>query len=365
MTGQVRYALAILVLTATLGSAAEEAEPVPVTFRGSSIAGEYVITAPPPEPKVFFEFLPSDPIPSPFDTFLLHGVLPDPGVGFEVSLKPKGGDWGPWIRLENHRFPNGRFWAKARVPAPGGGELRLRVVDNGVHATHTLHLFEAEVLQSPGQNGKEAEAALPAGSPDKPAVVGRAEWGAKPAKGDYTAHKPARITQHHTAGKQPFSLKDAEEEMRFTQDFHQNGRGWIDIGYHFLIDGEGRVFQGRPETVVGTHVGGQNTGNIGISLMGYYHEPKNHKVSQSQLDSLAALGRWLTRNYGISPDDYKAHRDFSSTACQGDHAYALMDRIRDSFRQASRSVRADAAEATRALEESARRPPAQVFDGKR
>ncbi|MFA5137789.1 MAG: peptidoglycan recognition family protein [Elusimicrobiota bacterium] len=357
--------LSFVVLTAALASAAVEVEPTPITFRGAAIAGEYAVNYPPLDPKVFFEFLPSDPISVPFDTVLFHGVLPDPGVGFEASLKPKDGSWGPWVKAEIHRFPNGRFWAKALVSAPGGGELRLRVVDNGVSATHTLELFEAEVLQSPGKGGKEKEAAAPAESPDKPTVVGRSQWGAKPPKGDYTEHQPVRITQHHTAGRQPFTLKDATDEMLFTQDFHQNGRGWLDIGYHFLMDGEGRIFQGRPETVVGTHVGNQNTGNIGISLMGYYHEPKNHQVSQAQLDSLAALGRWLTRNYKISPDAYKAHRDLSATACPGDIAYALMDRIRDSFRQAPVSVRADAAKPVQALLDSARRPPERVFDGKK
>lgn len=58
--------------------------------------------------------------------------------------------------------------------------------------------------------------------------------------------------------------------MQIIQDFHINGRGWKDIGYHFCYDDSGRIYQGMPETIVGTHAGPANTGNIGASMMGNF-----------------------------------------------------------------------------------------------
>jgi hypothetical protein len=57
--------------------------------------------------------------------------------------------------------------------------------------------------------------------------------------------------------------------VRGIQGFHQNGRGWIDIGYHFLIGPEGIIYQGRPENVRGAHAT-PNTNKVGICLIGDY-----------------------------------------------------------------------------------------------
>jgi len=165
-------------------------------------------------------------------------------------------------------------------------------------------------------------------------LVTRESWGARPAKNPPTPHQPVRMTQHHTAGAQTFTLEDSLDEVRFIQEFHQDGRGWDDIGYHYLVDAEGRIFQGRPVGVQGAHVRGNNEGNVGIALLGYYHEPFEHAVSTAQLAAVKTIGRWLGAELSIAPDTYKGHRDQGATSCPGDNVYALLDVIRDSFRTA-------------------------------
>jgi hypothetical protein len=136
--------------------------------------------------------------------------------------------------------------------------------------------------------------------------------------------EPYRLTVHHTEGPRAVTWDDAVTEMRLIQDFHQRGRGWIDIGYHFVIDGSGRIFQARPLSVVGAHTASNNDGNIGISFMGNFMA---ETPGDKQLEAFVALARYLDRRYGISPDILRGHRDYKSTDCPGDHLYALLPRL--------------------------------------
>jgi len=134
--------------------------------------------------------------------------------------------------------------------------------------------------------------------------------------------------------------------VRDIQQFHQDVRGWSDIGYHFLLDLEGRIYQGRPfadesipfdqgpPLVIGAHVGGHNTGNIGVTIMGCFHPPEgSHCVDQltpAARDSLVLLLAYLIDTYGIDPLHIRGHREWpsASTACPGDNNMALLPSIR-------------------------------------
>ena len=88
------------------------------------------------------------------------------------------------------------------------------------------------------------------------------------------------------------TLEDGLAEMRFIQDFHQNGRGWTDIGYHYCVDDAGRIYEGVPRDFRGTHVGGANTGNIGISMFGNFEIAEEYPTTDS-MQSLVAMWAWL------------------------------------------------------------------------
>jgi len=176
-----------------------------------------------------------------------------------------------------------------------------------------------------------------------PHIHRRKEWGAQPFRGNpIPLNRPSYdyMTLHHTAGFAAITLTEGLEQVRRIQDFHQNGRGWSDIGYQFLMDQEGRLYQGRPflnkadpfdqgpRLVQGAHVGGANTGNIGVSLMGCYHPPAGtgcrDEMDLFAIDSLIVTFGFLSERYKVSPDQMKGHRDFNNTSCPGDNNYLML-----------------------------------------
>lgn len=92
---------------------------------------------------------------------------------------------------------------------------------------------------------------------------------------------------HCTATPSDWRQKDTpQQRVEAIRQMHIKERGWSDIGYHWLIDRDGTVLPGRPETQIGAHVAGHNAGTIGISLFGGLtsktHDPfvKNYTATQ-------------------------------------------------------------------------------------
>lgn len=283
--------------------------------------------------RVVYDSGESDEIPSTWDTVLIQGESPDPAITFQAARVVNAGPL-QWRDMEIHRFPGGRFWAKARAPK-SAGPLRLRALDLGVKADHTVDVYGAEVFAD-GPAGPGAPAVPPRGpqnpSAGRPLVHGRAEWGAKAPTEPYSPDPlPWRVTLHHSDGKHTTTLAESETEALFIQDFHIHGRGWIDIAYHFLVDASGNILEGRPEGTLGAHTLANNEGNVGIVLLGTYHPPVNDAPTKAQLDAVAALGRYLVARYGISPKALKGHRDYKSTDCPGNLAYSRLDALRLAF----------------------------------
>jgi len=272
----------------------------------------------------------SDPIPEAWDTVLIQGESPDPAVAFEAA-REDGGEWRP---LEMHRFKGGRFWAKAHL-RQAQGPMRLRALDSGAKSDREVTVYGVEVfVDEPASAGSPI---VPPRGPEnpvapRPIVHTRAEWKAvAPTEPWSPDPRPWRVTLHHSDGKHTTTLAESEAEARFIQDFHIHGRGWIDIAYHFLVDAQGNILEGRPEGVLGAHTLGNNEGNIGIVLLGTYHPPVNNVPTKAQLDAVASLGRYLVARYGIDPKSLKGHRDYKQTDCPGNLAYARLDALRLAF----------------------------------
>tara|TARA_X000001036_G_scaffold158491_1_gene150399 strand:+ start:9028 stop:10323 length:1296 start_codon:yes stop_codon:yes gene_type:complete len=167
----------------------------------------------------------------------------------------------------------------------------------------------------------------------KPVVISREEWDAEEPKNAYSYHPYFdKLTLHHAACCSADDLEEGKDQVRWIQDFHQNGRGWSDIGYHFLVDRAGNIYQGRPETVIGAHVGGANTGNIGICLLGCYHPPEAscfQTITPESRQSIVEIFSWVSDTYGQSPAVLLGHRDyFGTTACPGDNIWIELPRFR-------------------------------------
>jgi hypothetical protein len=263
----------------------------------------------------------SDPINLPFDAVGLNGVLPDVPARLEVSRWTRDGSWSEWVPMEQHAFEGGRFWAKAVFPFAAPGKVRIRVQEDGA-PKHTLRFYGFEAFrrgeEAPG-GGVEAEA-----EPAATRVVTRAEWGAKSPRATEPT-SPYRITIHHTQGAYAAGVEEGMREARAIQDYHMNGRGWNDIGYQYLMDGLGNLYQGRGEKVLGAHTADNNAGNIGVSLMGNYMELK---PNDAQMESLKSFLPVLAERYGIPAERLYGHRDLSASDCPGDKLFARLPELR-------------------------------------
>lgn len=130
---------------------------------------------------------------------------------------------------------------------------------------------------------------------------------------------PDSFALHHTAILSEPS-KSIEGKMRGMQDFHMDNRGWEDIAYHFFIDANGDIAEGRRLSRKGNITTRPDSnvdisGLINISLEG---DLTKEKPTQEQLQSLNHLLCWLSNTYQISASEIYGHKDYySGTECPG------------------------------------------------
>jgi hypothetical protein len=158
----------------------------------------------------------------------------------------------------------------------------------------------------------EAKSALPS------YVVTRAQWGARATGACGSTHNPRYLTVHHTATPNNDSLTPAAR-MRQMQAYHIDVNRWCDLGYHFVVGIDGKVYEGRPHGRTGAHVGNHNTNNVGVSVVGTF---VNFQPRQSQLDGLTEISRWLVNRYPIPRNrthilGHKEWPGHASNACPG------------------------------------------------
>ncbi|MFH1435999.1 MAG: N-acetylmuramoyl-L-alanine amidase [Pseudomonadota bacterium] len=160
-------------------------------------------------------------------------------------------------------------------------------------------------------------------------IVTREEWGARSTRCSSTDSK-TRMAVHYTVTPS----ENPQQQVRAIQRYHMDSRGWCDIGYHFLVGIDGSIYEGRPLHLIGAHVGGQNTGNIGISFIGCFHPsgcssyPPPHPP-EVMIDAGGRLLGTLSNLFGITlnTDRVRGHRDYpgASTNCPGDNLAVRLD----------------------------------------
>ena len=129
---------------------------------------------------------------------------------------------------------------------------------------------------------------------------------------------PKYITIHHD-GMTPFwgvTDLDARSRLEWIRNGHR-GKGWSDIGYHYIVDRSGNVWQGRDVTRwQGAHVKNRNENNIGVMCMGNF---MLQRPSAAQVDGLNRTVAQLQRVYRISTANVKTHKEWpgAQTLCPG------------------------------------------------
>ncbi|RLV47979.1 hypothetical protein D9V37_17915 [Nocardioides mangrovicus] len=184
----------------------------------------------------------------------------------------------------------------------------------------------------------------------QPTIITRAQWGAqanKPCDSPQVSSRTLGVVIHHTAGSNSYTAAQSAAIMRATQAYHMNGRGWCDIGYNYLVDRYGQIFEGRnggvDQMVRGAHAGNfdVNTYAAGISMMGNFQVAKPPAALRKAVIRLVG---WRLGTFYLSPrGKYKldghtfnrieGHRDVylsglrpaTSTDCPGKYAYAWLN----------------------------------------
>ena len=190
-----------------------------------------------------------------------------------------------------------------------------------------------------GRTAAEAHALAVASAPTTgPVIISRAAWGADESLMTWTPEyrTVVKFVVHHTATSN--GDLDPAATVRAIYYYHAVTRGWGDIGYNYLVDTQGRIYEGRKggEGVVGGHAKQYAWGSIGVSLIGDYDQIDVPAAMQTGLVELMA---WKANRHFVDPTGHgffidqdlpniMAHRDGADTTCPGRYAYARLDAIR-------------------------------------
>lgn len=199
----------------------------------------------------------------------------------------------------------------------------------------------------------------------RPAINTRAQWGADESIMTWMP-EVARVNGavvHHTAGSNSYTAAQVPSIIRGIYTYHAQSRGWGDIGYNFLVDKFGRIWEGRAggveRAVVGAHAAGVNSHTFGLSLMGNYDQAT---VPAPAMDAMSRLIAWKLSLHGVRANGTAAidgrtqpavvgHRDVGQTSCPGANLYPRLGELRSRaaslqgggpFRSFTRSLVGDA-----------------------
>lgn len=314
----------------------------------------------------------------------------------EVRTALGEGAWSAWTELPHQHDegpdPTGAEAAAARdghrtALVHTGPADRLQVRTDGDPAALRAHLVDPFGLgrgwwEAAVDRAQAAWRGTPAATAtalaDTPPIVSRAAWGADESivRGTPSyARDVERAFVHHTVGSNTYTQAQAPGIVRGIQAFHVNGNGWSDIGYNFLVDRFGTIYEGRAggidRAVIGAQAGGFNTQSTGIALMGTF---TSAGAGPAALEAAASVLAWKADVHHFHPlrsgqatsmgssrypegtvvtlANVSGHRDVSTTSCPGDVTYGQLASIRDRVRDLAGDLVVDQASdvtATRAI----------------
>lgn len=250
--------------------------------------------------------------------------------------------------------------ASVEAPAPEAAPaLPYNVGDIAPVADVSPQGIEAVFVDGGSDNGIAPMAdTITAGMPP---VISRAGWGANEgircSTPTYDRGDKA-LTLHHTAGSNNYTEAQAASIVRGIYAYHAQTNRWCDIGYNVLVDKYGNIYEGRAggldKAVQGAHVGGFNSNNWGISIMGNY---ETAWPTQASLDAVAEIAGWKAAVSGFDPSAntrlysggfggskypagtyytgpaFTTHGDLHNNACPGQYVKMQMDSIRQATYQ--------------------------------
>ncbi|MEU6133949.1 N-acetylmuramoyl-L-alanine amidase [Nocardioides sp. NPDC047086] len=324
-------------------------------------------------------------LPQPVDGFGTVGLtwapgaaVPEEAVGADVRTLVDG-TWSDWqaldVHLDDHAPDPGSAEADgsrpgtmeavvgevdqvqtrlrltgAQVPA----DLRLAVITPGEATSSRSESPEIETgaddAPEPAEGAESAEqgeaATLSAAAyTSKPSIYSRRQWGAdesvrEAGPPDYQEVRGGFV--HHTVNTNSYTRAQVPGIIRSIYLYHVQSRGWRDIGYNFLIDKFGQIWEGRyggvDRPVVGAHTSGYNSYGFGASAIGNFDSVA---PPAALVNAFGTLFAWKLSLHGVRGNKgstkmgdrtfshaIMGHRDAGSTACPGRHLYAKLSTIR-------------------------------------
>lgn len=277
------------------------------------------------------------------------------GLGLEVRVRALRGSWSPWVPLgagHDHR-PDAGTGAHASDPVWAGGadELQLRAARRPARALSVRFVAVSaqirRVVRSPRAHASQLGAA--------PAIIPRSAWGgdgvvprAAPGYGDVQV-----AFVHHTVSANDYAPEDSAGIVLSMAKYHRDVNGWNDLGYNFVVDRYGQIFEGRAggvdQAVIGAQAQGYNAHSTGIANIGTFTAVGQ---TDAALDALSRLIAWKLPLHGApvtgqvtltsaggEDNRYRAgtpvvfqrisgHRDGDATECPGDALYAQLPALR-------------------------------------
>ncbi|MGV1006998.1 MAG: peptidoglycan recognition protein [Dermatophilaceae bacterium] len=305
------------------------------------------------------------------DRFAVAGVSWKQGVGgadpvVQIRLKEAGG-WTDWEALDTGDGPDpnspdakkaGGRVSSEPIFSSAADAVQVRVDTLDGKTPDGLSVVTVDPGTSPADaNLTGSPPASAKSAVTMPGIITRAQWGADESMRNCTATYSPTIKVgfvHHTVGSNSYSPSDSAAIVRGIYAYHVNGNGWCDVGYSFLVDRYGQIFEGRAggidKPVIGAHTGGFNYNSFAVSALGTF---TSDSPPSPMLNSISSVLGWKLGMYGrnihgtdvltsagggtskyaagtpVSLNVVSGHRDVGLTECPGSVLYAQLPNLRN------------------------------------
>jgi hypothetical protein len=160
-------------------------------------------------------------------------------------------------------------------------------------------------------------------SATEPAIIAVEAWGGTRVNvGPTRKHDIKHITLHH-GGVDFLPGANAPHYLRNLQNWSRNTRGWPDIPYHYLIDLDGIIYEGRDITLAGdTNTEYDPVGHALIVVLGDFDKVEPNRA---QINATVDVMAMLAKRFNVSPTRIQSHRDYANTSCPGKYLYPYIE----------------------------------------
>lgn len=230
-----------------------------------------------------------------------------------LRFRGRQGPWSSWVSAAaNGHGPEARAASDRQLGEPiwTGGATSVQIRAPQALSGVRLHLVDVGGAQPPTLGGYAAALSggmalatpILAAGPGQPPIIARRAWAhavAKPKVApEYGAVRMAFV--HHTENPNGYAASEVPAMLRAIYAFHRYVNGWDDIGYNFVVDLYGRIFEARAggidEPVVGAQAGGYNLASTGIAVLGSFMATP---ISSAARRALQALLAWKLALHGV------------------------------------------------------------------